>query len=42
MAVPWLPGMCYDDVWLSDLRPGMAGIRRWFQTRLKKNKPNAA
>ncbi len=35
MAVPWLPGMCYDDVWLSDLRPGIAGIRNWFQARLK-------
>jgi len=38
MAVPWLPGMCYDDVWLSDLRPGIAGIRHWFQTRLKAKK----
>ena len=38
MAVPWLPGMCYDDVWFSDLRPGIAGIRRWFQTRLQRNK----
>jgi predicted ATP-grasp superfamily ATP-dependent carboligase len=38
MAVPWLPGMCYDDVWLSDLRPGIAGIRQWFGTRLKKNR----
>jgi predicted ATP-grasp superfamily ATP-dependent carboligase len=36
MAVPWRPGMCYDDVWLSDLRPGMAGIRNWFQSRWKK------
>lgn len=36
MSVPWSPGMCYDDVWLSDLRPGIAGIRRWFQTRLKR------
>ena len=35
MAVPWLPGMCYDDVWLSDLRPGIAEIRNWFQSRLK-------
>ena len=35
MAVPWLPGMCYDDVWLSDLRPGVAEIRNWFQLRLK-------
>jgi predicted ATP-grasp superfamily ATP-dependent carboligase len=36
MAVPWAPGMCYDDVWLSDLRPGLAGIRNWFRSRLKK------
>ncbi len=35
MTVPWLPGMCYDDIWLSDLRPGFAGIRNWFQSRLK-------
>jgi predicted ATP-grasp superfamily ATP-dependent carboligase len=38
MAVPWRPGMCYDDVWLSDLQPGLAGIRQWFRTRLKKSK----
>jgi predicted ATP-grasp superfamily ATP-dependent carboligase len=36
MAVPWQPGMCYDDFWLSDLRPGIAGIRHWVQSRLKK------
>lgn len=35
MAIPWRPGMCYDDFWLSDPRPGIAGISRWFQTRLK-------
>lgn len=33
MALPWRPGMCYDDLWLSDLRPGLAGIRNWFQSR---------
>ncbi len=33
MAVPWLPGVCYDDVWLSDLRPGIAGISNWFRSR---------
>lgn len=33
MAVPWLPGMCYDDVWLSDPRPGIAGIGNWFRSR---------
>jgi hypothetical protein len=33
--VPWLPGVCYDDLWLSDLRPGIAGIGNWFKSRLK-------
>jgi predicted ATP-grasp superfamily ATP-dependent carboligase len=33
MALPWRPGMCYDDLWLSDLRPGIAGLRNWFQLR---------
>lgn len=36
MAVPWRPGMCYDDLWLSDSRPGIAGIRNWFESRLRK------
>ena len=36
MSLPWRPGMCYDDVWLSDLRPGVAGIRNWFQSRVAK------
>jgi predicted ATP-grasp superfamily ATP-dependent carboligase len=36
MALPWRPGMCYDDLWLSDLRPGLAGIRNWLETRLRK------
>jgi predicted ATP-grasp superfamily ATP-dependent carboligase len=35
MALPWRPGMCYDDVWLSDLRPGIAGVANWFRTRLE-------
>lgn len=35
MALPWRPGMCYDDLWISDLRPGMAGLRNWFQRRAK-------
>ena len=35
MAVPWLPGVCYDDLWLSDLRPGIAGIGNWFRSRMK-------
>ena len=35
MALPWHPGMCYDDLWISDLRPGIAGLRNWFQVRAK-------
>jgi len=27
IAVPWYPGMRYDDLWLSDLRPGVAEIK---------------
>jgi predicted ATP-grasp superfamily ATP-dependent carboligase len=36
MSILWRPGMCYDDVWLSDLRPGIAGIRNWFRGKIKK------
>ena len=36
IAVPWYPGMRYDDVSLSDPRPGVAEISNWFQRRLKK------
>jgi predicted ATP-grasp superfamily ATP-dependent carboligase len=36
MAVLWWPGMCYDDVWLSDLRPGIEGIKNWFRARVGK------
>jgi predicted ATP-grasp superfamily ATP-dependent carboligase len=35
MVLPWRPGMCYDDLWISDLRPGIAGLRNWFQRRAK-------
>jgi predicted ATP-grasp superfamily ATP-dependent carboligase len=35
MSLPWRPGMCYDDLWISDLRPGIAGLRNWFQVRAK-------
>lgn len=35
MALPWRPGMCYDDLWISDLRPGIAALRNWFHVRVK-------
>lgn len=36
LAVPWYPGLRYDDVSLDDPRPGWAGISQWFRTRLRK------
>jgi predicted ATP-grasp superfamily ATP-dependent carboligase len=38
VAVPWSPGMCYDDVWLSDPRPGIAGITNWIGSRVKRKR----
>lgn len=37
LALPWRPGMCYDDLWISDPRPGIAGLRNWFQLRAKRS-----
>jgi predicted ATP-grasp superfamily ATP-dependent carboligase len=37
VALPWYPGMHYDDLWLSDLRPGIAGLANWFQVRMRKD-----
>jgi predicted ATP-grasp superfamily ATP-dependent carboligase len=36
VAIPWYPGMHYDDLWLSDLRPVAAQVRNWFRVRRKK------
>jgi len=35
MALPWRPGVCYDDLSVSDPRPGIAGIFNWFRARWK-------
>ena len=35
IAIPWYPKMHYDDLWLSDPRPGLAEIRHWFRIRLQ-------
>jgi predicted ATP-grasp superfamily ATP-dependent carboligase len=34
VAIPWYPGMCYDDLSWQDPRPGIAGVRHWFEERL--------
>ena len=36
MAVPWYPGVRYDELWMSDPRPGLAEIGNWFRVRRKK------
>ena len=36
MAIPWHPGMCYDDLWISDMRPGIAGLKNWFQVSCQR------
>jgi len=36
MAVPWCPGMRYDDFWFSDPRPGFEGILQWAGQRTKR------
>jgi predicted ATP-grasp superfamily ATP-dependent carboligase len=41
VAMPWYPGMHYDDLWLSDLRPGMAELEHWFRLRLKRREGRA-
>ncbi len=37
IAVPWYPGMRYDDLSLTDPWPGFAGLYKWFRDRIKKN-----
>jgi predicted ATP-grasp superfamily ATP-dependent carboligase len=37
MAVPWYPGLHYDDLWLSDPHPGVAEIKHWFRSRMKRD-----
>jgi predicted ATP-grasp superfamily ATP-dependent carboligase len=36
VSIPWYPGICYDDLSLTDPKPGFAGIANWFRRRLKK------
>ena len=38
ISVPWYPGMHYDDLWLSDPKPGLAGLTNWFRSRVQKNR----
>jgi predicted ATP-grasp superfamily ATP-dependent carboligase len=42
VAMPWYPGMRYDDLWFSDPRPGISGLANWFQVRAKERNSNKA
>lgn len=42
LAVPWYPGLRYEDFAAHDPKPGFAGLKNWFQQRLSKPKPVAA
>ncbi len=35
MALPWYPGVHYDEISLEDPRPGVGEIRNWFRMRRK-------
>jgi hypothetical protein len=37
IAIPWYPGMRYDEFSFSDWRPGVAAIGRWFRIRMKRD-----
>ena len=36
VSLPWYPGMHYDELSLSDLRPGVAELRNWLRTRMAR------
>jgi predicted ATP-grasp superfamily ATP-dependent carboligase len=41
MAVPWYPGVRYDDFWFSDPRPGWEGIWQWIRQRGNRERAGA-
>ncbi len=42
VATPWYPGLRYDDLWLSDPRPGISGLANWFRVKAKGMSSNKA
>jgi hypothetical protein len=36
VAIPWYPGMHYDELWFSDWRPGVAEVAQWFRIRFTR------
>jgi len=42
LAIPWYPGMRYDDLSWDDPRPGIAGIKQWFRVRLGRRRKKSS
>ena len=36
VSIPWYPGLRYEDLYLRDLRPGLAELSHWFSLRFRK------
>jgi len=39
LAVPWYPGLRYEDFAGGDMKPGVAALKNWFRQRRLKPKP---
>jgi hypothetical protein len=36
VIIPWYPGLYYEDLYLLDLKPGLAELYEWFSLRFRK------
>ncbi len=41
VAIPWYPGLRYDDLSWTDPRPGLAGLTGWFRTLFASRRTRA-
>jgi predicted ATP-grasp superfamily ATP-dependent carboligase len=42
LAVPWYPGLRYEDFAGSDARPGFTALKNWFRQKLFKSEPTVS
>jgi predicted ATP-grasp superfamily ATP-dependent carboligase len=42
LALPWYPGLRYEDFAGGDVKPGVEALKNWFRKRLSKSKPVVA
>jgi predicted ATP-grasp superfamily ATP-dependent carboligase len=38
VSIPWYPGLRYEDLYLRDLRPGLAEFSRWLRLLLRRKR----